>query len=272
MWQSTAPIINNQLKDTSVNDALVSSVNAAIAPDDKSEKNANSDNAASDQRRELISLSELELVMASPELDGVGSGNKRDMRFFLSPESARDSLVKKIKPSWQSAVIIVVMADSVSQFYSALNNLNSVFPTVEVARSMRWAKSISEHEENKRYVALSTPDSIKQNVSTVAALSGYQTVLNNVAVSEAVASDTSTTGLFSDFISRRSQRLGDIKAAVSVIGFSGDIQYSLYLSGGDIAEQLAGLEPPSQQAPFCFMLALGGSEDAVNHIKEVVGL
>lgn len=271
MWQSTTLTLPNQLADSAVNSALASALNAAQLPADQATANSNAASAASDTRRELLPSGQVDYVTVSPWSDGELSRNRHSVFSYLSPRDASEALSKLIPASWQSAVLVVAMADDIGTFSQALNQLYLSIPTTDIRKAVRRAEALNLHDQQKRFIADLKTGSKQQELAAMPVYEPLQSSAQNISISEALASDDSPAGLLADFIHRRNQRLSDIRdQLMDITSAGGAIMHSLKLNGGNIAEQLLAADPPNPQAPFTLMIAIGGTAENMQPLLETI--
>lgn len=275
MWQSTVVSHPVDLTLSSLNVALQGALSSSSLPGNVAVKNSNQELAESDsERRQLFPSGVVQTFSVTPWSHGEFSGSKRNMGWYLSPLDAQAAVQKALSlRNWHSAVLIMMMADNEEQLFQQLQSVSESFPCSEVSAAMRRADALSRNEAEKRFIAGDEVPSIADRSSaSISTFSGYAVAAQNVAVSEAAASDESPSALLNSFISKRAARLQKIRTNLALAISGGHIPYAFSLTGGDLASQLNGVIPPNSQAPLCFILAIGGGEEVMKKLIEVVGL
>lgn len=217
----------------------------------------------------------VETISISPWHQGDFNGSKQNANFWLSPTDAQANLVNQLKfIAWESCVILVATGKDAKQLSTNLESILSVFPSNDLKKSLRHAKSLAAHENQKLFVP-----GIKQDdreIKTLEKLGVFSSLLSakqNLAVSEAVASDQDTNAMLTAFKEKRVARLDEIKTAVEAIADqNGTIENVIYLSGGDLSNKLEKIEMPNKNAPLCCLLALGGSAAELAPLIEAMDL
>ncbi len=275
MWQQKTVTHKAELADTAVNAALQSALGEALPPADLVEPNATQPQAESDTaRRAIVPAGQVEALAVTPWADGEHSRNKRDAGWYLTPTDAQERLKKRLADSgWQSAILVMTMADNPQQLKSQLQQIEKAFEVAGVSQAMRRATALATHEEEKRFIA---GEEIaltgKKSSLGIKALSKYAAARQGISVSEAVASDKSATAMLQAFIQKRADRLQEIEAAAAEItAEGGSLEYCAVIEGGDLASKVTGT-PPNEQAPLCCIIAIGGAADEIEKIKEATGL
>ena len=278
MWQVKG---FNQLSlwlNTEKNSQFKSAINSTVVPGNVATQNETATDTQTDSARradfELLQ-NKLETISITPWHQGQFNGSKQDANFYLSPSDAQNLLAAQLEfINWDSCVVIMVVADGAPGLVSKLESLVDVFPHESLLKSLRQAQALASHESQKIFVP-----GIKQDdrqYTTIEKLGVFSALLHakqNLAISEAVASDQDTKTLLTDFKTKRLTRLDEIKSQVeSLTDQNGTIENMLNLSGGDLATQLRGISPPSENAPLCCLLALGGSGAELAPLLEVLGL
>lgn len=275
MWQSTVVRHPGDLVVSSLNLALQGALSSSSVPGNVVVKNSNQELAESDsERRQLFPSGVVQTFSVTPWSHGEFSGSKRNMGWYLSPLDAQAAVQKALSlRNWDSAVLIMMMADNEDQLFQQLQSVSESFPCAEVSAAMRRADALSRNEAEKRFMAGDEVPSIAdRSLASISVFSGYSVAAQNVAVSEAVASDESPSALLNSFIGKRVSRLQKISEDLLLAVSGGHIPYALSLTGGDLASKLTGVIPPNSQAPLCCIVAIGGSSVAMNKIIEVSGL
>ncbi|QQD22271.1 hypothetical protein GJQ54_11060 [Oceanospirillaceae bacterium ASx5O] len=214
------------------------------------------------------------MLAVTPWNSGEHSRNKRDANWYLTPAAAQAAIKQKLAgTSWQSAIMVMTMADNAGQLKDQLQQLAQAFETSGISQALRRAAALEKHEEEKRFIAGEEITITGQKPSAgIKALSIYSAAGQGVSVSEAIASDKSPAQMLQDFIQKRTGRLQEIEtAAAAITSAGGAITYCAILEGGDLANAVTGA-PPNEQAPLCCIIAIGGSADEIGKIKEATGL
>lgn len=274
MWISKSLSLNTVWFDSAFNSELKGAVDTAIMPGNIALPGEKQAPANSDSNRDLSQLaSECELVSITPWSNGAATGNKQNMNWVLSATDAQEILAQQLKLfPWDGAVCFMVLADNASLFAFALDGLKQALPLHSVIQAYEQAKKLSEHEKEKTFVPGIKLD--ERQRSQFDAL-GYETqaAMQNLSISQAIASDTDPATMLGDFRSKRSQRLADIQATLSDhASQGGSIDYVLNLTGPDLADEVSKTTPPNDHAPYSCLFCLGGSNDQLAPIREALSL
>jgi len=278
MWGNISFTNNDSWLNTATNSQFNSTIDSMAVPANIATLNSTASDAKTDSERRAdfeILQNKVEIIVISPWQQGDFNGSKQDENFWLSPTDAQETLASQLEfISWQSCVVIMVAADKAQDLAAKLENVMAVFPHSGLEKSHRHAQALANHESQKTFVpGLKTDDRQAANIEQLGAFSGLLVAKQNLAISEAVASDQDTKTLLTDFKTKRLARLEEIRSQVeSLTDQNGPIENVLHLSGGDLATQLRGISPPSESAPLCCLLALGGSAGDLAPLLEVLGL
>ena len=278
MWGSASFLQNQTWLDTAINGQFKTAVNALVVPDNVAIENSTASDAKTDSARRddfLLLQNNVETIAITPWHQGAFNGSKQDGNFWLSPSGAQSSLADQLEfIGWESCLVLMVVAEKVTNLATKIESLVAVFPHVELAKALRHAQALASHETEKVFIPGIKKDD-RQN-TTIEKLGVFSALLHakqNLAISEAVASDQDTKTLLTDFKTKRLTRLDEIKSQVeSLTDQNGPIENVLHLSGGGLATQLGDISPPSESAPLCCLLALGGSGAELAPLLEVLGL
>ncbi len=278
MWRNTDFNQNNNWLNTAINSQFKTVTNAVVVPVNLASENSTAGDALTDSARRddfVLLQNNLEALAITPWHQGAFNGSKQDANFWLSPGDAQNSLADQLEfIGWDSCLVLMVMADKAENLATKIESLMVVFPHVELAKAFRHAKALASHEAKKLFVPGIKQDDRK--TATIEKLGAFSALLHakqNLAISEAVASDQDTQTLLTDFKAKRLARLDEIKSQVeSLTDQNGPIENVLHLTGGNLDAQLRAISPPSENAPLCCLLALGGSANDLAPLLEVLGL
>ena len=274
MWQNTNIAHNQQLTDSSVNNALQSALSAAKIPADLSQSNSNHANAKADKRRELLASGIIKTALISPWNSGTPSRNKYSMSFYLSPADATEKAAQIIESSgFETAILIAEMGDTAAQLAVNLKSLSTAFPSKDIEQAARHASALAEHEQQKRFLQNEQQNAHEQQAAALKVFRIEEVAAQNISVSEAVASDEKATQILASFKAKRTARLAEIQQNLSALNSAGGIaQYVIKLSGGNLADKLRKAEMPNQHAPLTVIFIMGGTNENMAKVSEVLGL
>jgi hypothetical protein len=278
MWQLSALSQNPGWLDTATNSQFKIITSEVVVPSNVATPiEVVADAQADSARRADFDLlkSDLEAIAITPWHQGLFNGSKQDANFYLSPSDAQNILAAQLELiNWESCVVVMVAADNAPSLAGKLESLVEVFPHESFLKSLRQAQALASHESQKIFVPGIKQDDRKKG--TIEKMGGFSALLvakQNLAISEAVASDGDTKTLLTDFKNKRIARLDEIKQGVeSLANQNGPIENVLHLSGGDLASQLTNVSAPNQNAPLCCLLAMGGGASDLAPLLEVLGL
>jgi len=278
MWTSANLQLPATWLDTVFNTQLKTAINAAILPINKATPNQSAMNASADAtRRDNLNLlkKNLDTVIITPWQHGQFSDNKNNLNFWLSPEDAQNYLSMHLTElAWESALLLMVTADTTTQLTQSLNNLLAVFPDSDLEKSLRHATALSTNDNDKLFTSGIKHDRKKSlSIEQLKAFTALSSSSQNIAISEAIASDDNPLTMLSDFKLKRATRLDEIKTAVTNLSSqNGLINYAFHLSGVDLPTSLNNTIPPNPNAPLCCLLAIGGTAVNLQPLLTVVGL
>ena len=278
MWNSKNFNKKEIWLDTALNMKLKTATNSVVVPDNIATKNETKQDAKSDSGRRAdfeMLQNNIEAISITPWHQGQFNGSKQDANFWLSPTDAQTCLADQLEfLNWESCLLLMVVADKAQSLATKIENLVVVFPHTELTKALRQASSLASHEAEKVFIpGVKQDDRQTVTIEKLGAFSALLHAKQNLAISEAVASDQDTKTLLTDFKSKRLVRLDEIKSQVeSLADQSGPIDNVLHLSGGDLATQLKDISPPNESAPLCCLLALGGTAIDLAPLLEVLGL
>lgn len=217
---------------------------------------------------------QVETIAVSPWANGTFNGSKQNQNFWLSPTEAQANLADQLKPiAWESSVLIIATGKDASALKASLDSILAVFPNNDLEKFQRHAEELAEHETKKMFIAgIKKDDRKKQTLEKLSVFSPLLFTKQDIAVSEAVASDQDTNEMLTAFKEKRVNRLDEIKASVEAITQPTGIENAMHLSGGDISNKVKNLTMPNQNAPLCCLLALGGSAADLAPLVEAMGL
>ena len=268
-WTTSTVTPNTALTDATTSQALKSALASVASPTNVATANPTQATAQSDNRTALVRVGQLETLAVTPWSDGIFSGTKRSQSFYLSASDAQAKMNKLLaNTGWQSAFLIMAMADSETQLLEALQQINTALPMPEAAAAIRRAQALADHEKTKRF---SPGEQVKNSDKKAAAtIANDQTIAaQNIAVTDAIATDQEPTAILANFIQRRTARLQEIAEALNATG--GEITYTMKISG-NIKTAFDGITPPNEQAPLACVFAIGGTTDQMAALYEVTGL
>ena len=268
-WQTKTTSPATGLTNSATTTALKTELAGIESPSDLSAANPNQGTAASDDRSALIRVGILETLAVTPWSDGIHSGTKRSASFYISAADAQNKMATMLAATgWQSAFVVMALADSESQLLEALQQIHDALPTPETAQAIRRAKSLADHESQKRF----TPgEKVKTKAKRASASIAYDqtAAAQNIATVQAIASDTPPATILSEFIQRRQDRLQQIADATAPA--PGTIQHSMKITG-DLKAAMESATPQNPQAPLTVIIAIGGTAEQMNALYEVTGL
>lgn len=268
-WQTKTTSPATGLTNSATTTALKTELAGIESPSDLSAANPNQGTAASDDRSALIRVGILETLAVTPWSDGIHSGTKRSASFYISAADAQNKMATMLAATgWQSAFVVMALADSESQLLEALQQIHDALPTPETAQAIRRAKSLADHESQKRF----TPgEKVKAKAQRASASIAYDQTeaAQNIATVQAIASDTPPATILSEFIQRRQDRLQQIADATAPA--PGTIQHSMKITG-DLKAAMESATPQNPQAPLTVIIAIGGTDEQMNALYEVTGL
>lgn len=274
MFQPATVIRNAAFFNTAAPAAVAAGFSAAVVPAEIAVAGSTQTTASGDARRINLATAVVECIVITPWNSGDFSGTKYSQSWYLNPQSARDILLGSLSTvSWQSALLVLVMADSEALLLTELQALHMALPLDEITQAMRRATATQNHESEKRFIpGQKAKAPIPINSAALSCCLFQESVAANMAVSEAAASDTAPTALLSDFLSRRSARVQASNTEVQQQAAAGGVVKYLASVSGDISEQLKAATLPNEQAPFACLIAVGGETAALNKIKEALTL
>ncbi len=278
MWNGALYTQKQSWLSTELNEQLKTAISEIVLPENLAADNSTAQDAQTDSaRRDDLSplQNNLQAIAITPWHQGTFNGSKQDANFWLSPGDAQTCLADQLEfIGWDSCLVLMVVADKAQNLATKIESLVAVFPHDELAQVLRQAKALANHETEKVFIpGLKQDDRQNTTIEKLAVFSALLHAKQNLAISEAVASDQDTKTLLTDFKTKRLARLDEIKSQVeSLTAQNGTIENILNLSGGDLATQLRGISPPSENAPLCCLLALGGSSAELVPLLEVLGL
>lgn len=264
--------------DITINGQLKTSSNLMVVPENVASENATASDAQTDiARRDVFSLLQniIELIVITPWQQGIFNGSKQDSNFWLSPGDAQTALADQLQfIGWESCVVFMVAADKAATLATKLESLLAVFPHSDLSNALRQAQALAENETTKFFIpGIKQDDRKGAAIEQMGAFSSFLYAKQNLAVSEAVASDQDTKTILENFKEKRLARLDEIKTKVeSIADQNGPIENVLYLTGGNLDVQLRNTAPPNENAPLCCLLAIGGEAENMAPLIEVLGL
>lgn len=268
-WIAATVLSELALTDATTNQALKSALASVASPKNVAAANPTQATAESDNRTALIRVGQLETLAVTPWSDGIFSGTKRSQSFYLSTVDAQNTMADLIaNTGWQSAFLIIAMADSEAQLLEELQKINSALPTPEAAAAIRRAKSLSDHDQIKRFSQGRKPRNSAEKLAASIAID-QTTAAQNIAVSDAIATDTDPSVMLTNFIQSRQTRLQAIAEALNDTG--GEITYTMKITG-NMKTAFDDITPPNEQAPLACVFAIGGTEAQMAALYEVTGL
>jgi hypothetical protein len=278
MWGSFSKNSSSVWISTSVNRSIRLAVDLLPVPENISNINSISDDALSDgeRRGDFLKLQgTVQFIIISPWHQGTFNGSKQNANFWLSPGDAQAALADQMQfAGWESCLVFMVAADKAANLATKLESLLAVFPHADLAKALRQAQALAENETTKVFISGIKPDDRKgAAIEQMGAFSSLLYAKQNLAVSEAVASDQGTKTILEEFKAKRLARLDEIKTKVeSIADQNGPIENVLYLTGGNLDAQLRDTTPPNENAPLCCLLAIGGEAANLAPLVEVLGL
>lgn len=278
MWSLKTLTFPPAWLDISFNAQFKTALDAVVMPTNKATANASASAAGTDAgRRSTLDAfkNPLESIAITPWRHGEFNGNKNSMGFVLSPLNAQKELAKQISlVSWESALVFIVYEDNPARLIQSINELLAIFPDRHIEAALRRATHLDQHEHEKLFIKVDAAHDKK--TTTMQKLGAFKPLLptvNNVAISEATASDDDPIILLTDFKTKRVDRLAAIQSDIlSITDQQGFIRYVLHLSGGKLSEKLDNILPPNQGAALCCMLAIGGSAIDMQPLEQVFNL
>ena len=256
---------------------LKTATSSVAVPINISTQNPTAGDASTDAARRAdfdLFQNQVETIAVSPWDNGTHNGSKQSQEFWLSPSEAQTNLADQLKPiAWESCVLIIATGKDASALNESLESILAVFPNNDLEKFQSHAKALAEHETKKMFIAgIKTDDRKKQTLEKLSVFSSLLFAKQDVAVSEAVASDQDTNQMLTAFKDKRVIRLDEIKAAVDAITQPTGIENAMHLSGGDISNKIKKLTMPNENAPLCCLLALGGSAADLAPLIEAMAL
>lgn len=219
--------------------------------------------------------SPVETIAVTPWQLGIFNGSKQNSNFWLSPGNAQNILADQLKfVGWESCLVFILSADKAQNLASKLESLLAVFPHADLSKALRQAQALAENETTKFFIPGIKPDDRKNTaIEQFGPFSSLSFAKQNLAVSEAVASDQNTATILQTFKEKRLARVDDMKSKIEAMPIQiGPIENILYLTGGNLDSQLRDTKPPNENAPLCCLLAIGGEAANLAPLVEVLGL
>jgi hypothetical protein len=276
MWQPKTLTLNQDWLDTTFNSELKASINAVVLPGNVATIGDNQPGAISDSTRDLSPLiNKIETILITPWHHGGFNGSKQTQDFWLSPGDAQNQLSKQLEfIAWESCIIFMALADNAQNLLSKLEGLAAVFSCDAIAKATRQAQSLVEHEKKKLFVpGIKNDDRAARTIESGTGLNTLAPAKQNQAFSQAFASDTDPTTILTQFKSTRAERLEQVKSDITNLSNqNGAIDHVLYLTGGDLSQQIKDTVAPSNSAPLCVMFSMGGTASQLAPLVEVLAL
>ena len=274
MWQSKPLTLKSEWFETGFNSELKAALNTANMPSNVATPGEKQPAAATDAMRDFSHLVKpCDVLTITPWSNGAAAGNKQKMDWFLSAPDAQAALANQVANfTWQGAVCFIVLADNASLLEFELNNLFEAIPLDDIGQALSQVKALAKHDKEKLFVPGNLID--QRKVCRFDSLGfEFNQAKQNLAISNAVASDQSPVTMLADFKSKRETRLNDIQTQLaSQASQGGAIKYVLNLTGPDLVDQLNNTTAPNDHAPFCCLFAIGGSDTQLTPLREALAL
>jgi hypothetical protein len=276
VWHSGALTLKPTWLDTAFNGELKTAINSVVLPANVASPNDKQAAATSDIARDLTPLlNKVETILVTPWHQGAFNGSKQSQNFWLSPSDAQSQLANQLEfISWDSCIVLMALADNAQNLLSNLTSLNAVFPGDALAKATRHAQALANHEIQKLFVPGIKNDD--RSITTIESGTGLNTLApakQNQSFSQAFASDTAPAAMLAQFQGTRAARLDQVKSdLLSLSNQNGGLDHVLYLTGGNLSQQLKDITAPNQSAPLCVMFVMGGTANQLAPLVEVLAL
>lgn len=274
MWRDLSFGLPAAAFDHSFNSSLVAALAGSTLPVALAEANELAADAEQDaQRRDALSAyaQQLHCLSFDPWQHGNG-GNKRSLARQLSPTTALEQLQSALEhQDWQACLVLVITGAQLDDWVLTLQQAETALALPEIQRCKRHAMALATHDTDKLFIAAASPMATQTQANQWPALGDLTAVQQNLAYSEALATDTNPVAQLADFNARRQQRLADLRQQLNEAQTANNATVQvLHLQGDFLAAQLADNPVPDSNAPWTLMVALGGTTDAVQPIHEAL--